>query len=660
MSKNNNSLGLEKLRQQIDEIDERLLELFANRRQISAEVIKAKAESATPVRDFEREEQLLRERIATGGQLGLDRHFITKIFQEIIDDSVRTQHLHLLRQENLPKDLKIAYNGISGSYCQLALLQHFTRRQISQDIALQLLGFPTFSEVINALNEGRVKYALVPIENTTRGSINEVSELIIKNDCYIVGEEKLRIDHCLLGMEPINIKSLKKIYCSYFAALDCRTFLDELNLPVEIFTDSAIAAKTVIDRQDKFTATIASSEAAQIYGLEILKRGISDTRDNYVRSLLLSKTQESFDIRIPCKTAIIFATAHNPGALVENLLIFKKRGINLTKLDSYPVPDNPWEELFYLDFSGNLLDQNVADAIHELSYSTRLLRTLGSFPAIDIPKCELTPNKLNVLNTAKEKSANQNPKQGEESEINTFKRTEVSVGSIIVGGGNFEFFIGSKDLAIDQLIPFGEKIKCSGFDNLVVGDIQELESRFNEKNMNLNFADFLSNIKGCGLNLIGEFFSASTYSNFFELQLFSQQSLINVNLQKQIARSSSAFMLLREPSSSRKEFLEAVDKFLLFGNHQLILCDKGQLALGSDRKFVIDMATLSRLRESIHLPIIVDLRESVASYDECLPIVTALKVIGINGVMLNLNLEEDLLTPLTFEGLINLAQKINR
>jgi len=381
------SAALENLRQKLNEVDVGLIDLLATRRQISSEIAKAKSADGMPLRDAKREQEILVEYIKKGKQKGLDAHFVTKVFHEIIDDSVRLQFEYLQARANSEATssqmVRVAFHGIEGSYSHLAALKHFSKHG---DQAV-FLGRNTFQEVIKAVESGHADYAILPIENTTSGGINDVYDLLLHSQISIVGEEKYRIDHSLIAGKKVPLSQIKRIFCRPSVVTECSAFLSKLqDVKIEYLSDSALSVKKIKEDGDFTQAAIASQEAAQMFDMVVLEPLIANQAENFNRYIIAARKPVKVDSRIPCKTSLVMATAQKAGALVEALLAFRDRGINLTKLESRPIPGNPWEEMFYVDFEGNLSDTRVEEALNDITKGVRFIKVLGCYPSYDLSR----------------------------------------------------------------------------------------------------------------------------------------------------------------------------------------------------------------------------------------------------------------------------------
>ena len=451
------STSLVELRERIDSLDKRLLETLSQRLEIARQVMEIKDAENLPLRDVPREKSLLRNLITDGRALGLDAHFITKIFHEVIAEGNRVQQDYLQSKLNgLPtrQSLRVAFQGIDGSYSHLAGRNLFSAAKSGESTRADFVGFSSFQEAVRAVENGDCDYAILPIENTTSGAINDVYDLLLNSKVSIVGEEKLLVEHCLVALETVPLSHLKRIYCSPLAVSECSTFLATIpECATEFSNDSATAVKRLQDSKERLHAAIASEEAAEMFGLTVLQRGISNQESNFTRYLLVAKSPTKVDSRIPAKTSIVMNTLNKPGALVEALLVFREQGINLTKLEIRPIPSNSWEEMFYIDFLGNLDAPQVKSALAELTKLVRFTKVLGCYPACDIEPtavatedsmavsgAEQTPSSTTTteaVKTAPPKAPSKDKGYTLVTRDHKATNTVIQVGGVSIGDGNF-------------------------------------------------------------------------------------------------------------------------------------------------------------------------------------------------------------------------------
>jgi chorismate mutase/prephenate dehydratase len=277
----------------------------------------------------------------------------------------------------LPKRVVVGYQGTDGAYSKIAAERHFAGRCAE----LVCVGFNTFAELLNAVIGEQIHFAMQPIENTTAGSINDAYDLLARLDLHLVGEEVLKIEHCLAVLPGTRIEEVRHVYSHPQALLQCSLFLESLKgADAHVFTDTAMAMKKVRDEGKREQAAIAGEHAAALYGLEVLARDIANQRNNFTRFVVAAKQSAEFPLDVACKTSLILTARHEKGALVRCLNVLAEAGLSLTKIESRPRPNTPWEYIFYLDFEGNLKDPNVARAIDGVRANTLSLRILGSYP----------------------------------------------------------------------------------------------------------------------------------------------------------------------------------------------------------------------------------------------------------------------------------------
>jgi chorismate mutase/prephenate dehydratase len=302
---------LDDLRRGIDAVDAQIIDALARRRQLAGQVAVAKDEQGAPLRDALREERLLAHLIGMGRTAGLDAHFVTRVFHEIIDDSVRSQQLHLLPDYNRPELKTVAFQGIEGAYSELAGRKFFAP---SEDRSV-FVGHTTFEQVVDAVEDGSADFGILPVENTTAGSINDVYDLLSLAQVSIVGEEVLRVEHCLLGTEEVPLASLRRVLSHPQALAQCMKFLAKLpHCEPQPYTDTAMAVRLVREHGDPSWAAIASEDAGRRYGLTVLRRNVEDQQHNFTRFVVIARRAVRVDARIPCKTSIVMATSHEEGS----------------------------------------------------------------------------------------------------------------------------------------------------------------------------------------------------------------------------------------------------------------------------------------------------------------------------------------------------------
>lgn len=272
-------------------------------------------------------------------------------------------------------ELKVAFQGESGAYSEMAALQHF-----GPDI--ELAPHKTFSDVFEAVENGKGDCAIVPIENSMEGSVNETYDLMLNTKLMVSSEVYLRVVHCLISYGDSSIEQVKVVYSHPQALAQCRNFLKSHKFEAVPFYDTAGSVKMLKEMRIDNAAAIAGERAAQIYGMKILAKSIEDSKSNYTRFLVL-KDRDSGPTGND-KTLMIFTTKHTPGALHKVIEEFASREINLTMIMSRPTKEKPWEYNFYVDFEGHRSDQKIRECIEHLKDRTVFLKVLGSYPKVGV------------------------------------------------------------------------------------------------------------------------------------------------------------------------------------------------------------------------------------------------------------------------------------
>ena len=375
---------LNEIRETISKLDSDLLDILMQRQSCTNLVAEAKIKAQIPVRDPEREEQLLIKLIKNGQKKGLNAHFITKLFHVIIEESVLNQQALLAAHANPEsKDpvYRIAFLGDRGSYSYLATRKYFTRRtnQIHE------IGCQSFNEIINKVETDQADYAVLPIENTSSGSINEVFDLLQHTHLSIVGELTHPVEHALLVSGKTELSQINVIYAHPQVFSQCSHFLAELgDIEVKPCDSTSSAMLHVSEAQQNNIAAIGSIAGGKLYGLKELRSQLANQKENHSRFIVVARNAVTVPLQIPAKTTLVMSTMQTPGALVDALTVLKNNDINMTKLESRPVNGNPWEEMFYLDVMGNIDDGPMQESIEQLKGMTRHCKILGCYPTEEV------------------------------------------------------------------------------------------------------------------------------------------------------------------------------------------------------------------------------------------------------------------------------------
>ncbi|HGM5996585.1 bifunctional chorismate mutase/prephenate dehydratase [Serratia marcescens] len=368
------------LRKRISALDLKLLALLAERRELAIEVGKTKLHSHRPIRDKERERDLLDALIAAAKPYDLDGFYVTRLFQLIIEDSVLTQQALLQHQLNPVSQhaARIAFLGPKGSYSHLAARQYAARHF---DRLIEC-GCQKFQDIFAQVETGQADYAILPIENTSSGSINEVYDLLQHTSLSIVGELTNPIDHCVLVAGDSDLSQIETVYSHPQPFQQCSQFLNRFpHWKIEYTESTAAAMEKVAKLNSPKVAALGSEAGGALYGLQVLEHNLANQQQNITRFIVLARKAIDVSEQVPAKTTLIMATGQQSGALVEALLVLRDNGIIMTKLESRPINGNPWEEMFYIDVQANLRADAMQKALRDLAPITRSLKVLGCYPS---------------------------------------------------------------------------------------------------------------------------------------------------------------------------------------------------------------------------------------------------------------------------------------
>ena len=371
------------LREKISSLDEKLLALLAERRGLAVEVGKAKLLSHRPVRDIDRERDLLDRLIQLGKAHHLDAHYITRLFQLIIEDSVLTQQALLQQHLNKinPHSARVAFLGPKGSYSHLAARQ-YAARHFEQFIES---GCAKFADIFNQVETGQADYAVVPIENTSSGAINDVYDLLQHTSLSIVGEMTITIDHCVLVSGTTDLESIDTVYSHPQPFQQCSKFLNRYpHWKIEYTESTSAAMEKVAQANSPRVAALGSEAGGVLHGLQVLEHIEANQTQNITRFVVLARKAINVSDQVPAKTTLLMATGQQAGALVEALLVLRNHNLIMTKLESRPIHGNPWEEMFYLDIQANLESPEMQKALKELGEITRSMKVLGCYPSENV------------------------------------------------------------------------------------------------------------------------------------------------------------------------------------------------------------------------------------------------------------------------------------
>jgi chorismate mutase / prephenate dehydratase len=641
---------LDDLRREIDGVDVQILDALARRRKLSGRVIEAKDEQGTPIRDELREERLLADLIARGRDRGLDAHLVTRVFHEIIDDSIRSQQLHLMPGYNRAELKTVAFQGIEGAYSELAGRKFFAAT-VDQSV---FVGHSTFEHVVDAVEDGGADFGMLPVENTTAGSINDVYDLLSCAQVSIVGEEVLRVEHCLLGVGNVPLTSLRRVLSHPQALAQCMKFLSKLpNCEPQPYTDTAMAVRLVHERQDPTWAAIASEEAGKRYGLTLLRRNIEDQVHNYTRFLVIAKHPMRVDSRIPCKTSVVMATSHDEGSLLHALNVLHEYRINLTKLESRPIPGMPFQYIFYIDFEGNTADAQIQEALSRLRSVTTSLKVLGSYPSQH--RARTAPHVQAVAVQAPQPDptvAMPDPVAAAKVSYRLASRahrpddTVIDVRGVKVGGARFVVIAGPCAVeSREQIFRCARAVKEHGGAMLRGGCFKPRTSPYSFQGLGFEALAMLAEAgREYDLPIVTEVLSpqdVEPVARVADVLQIGARNMQNFSLLAEVGRATRPVLLKRGMMSTMDEFLNAAEYILDRGNHQVILCERGIRTFETATRSTLDLGSIPLLKMLTHLPIMVDPSHAAGRRDLVIPLAMAAYAVGPHGIIVETHPEPE-------------------
>lgn len=379
---------LSELRLKINAVDSKLLNLLSERHKIAIEIAKIKQQKHISIRDKSREQDLLRSVIEQSVSLELNADYITRLFTLIMEDSVLTQQTLLQNQINHNSEsvARIAFLGPKGSYSHLAARQYAARHF---DNIIEF-GCNTFEAIFNQVESGGADYGILPVENTTSGSINEVYDLLQSTSLSIIGELSNPIRHCLLASCETTLDKITTVYSHPQPFIQCNQFIHRFpHWNIEYCASTAAAMERVAELNSESVAAIGSQAGGELYHLQVVEHNLANQSQNITRFIVVARKPINVALEIPAKTTLTIATGQNSGALVDVLLVLKEQQISMTKLESRPIPGNPWEEMFYIDLLANLASNQMQQALKKLMPFCRSLNILGCYPSETVNPVEI-------------------------------------------------------------------------------------------------------------------------------------------------------------------------------------------------------------------------------------------------------------------------------
>jgi chorismate mutase/prephenate dehydratase len=374
-------MDLLQLRDELDEIDKQIVELYEKRMGVCAEVAAYKIENGKRVFDKDRERQKL-EAVTRLTHSEFNARGIRDLFEQIMCISRKLQYQMIAENNGMGKlsfmemdgidckKCRVVFQGAEGAYSQAAMMKYFGDEVASFNV-------DTFRDAMLAIDEGSADFAVLPIENSSAGIVSEIYDLLVEFENYIVGEQIIKIEHCLMATPGTKLEDIKTVYSHPQSLMQSSHYLFEKGWQQISMKNNAFAAKKVADEKDKTQAAIASEMAAKIYGLDILEKGVNDLKTNSTRFIIV--TNQKVFASNASKISLCFEIDHESGTLYRALSHLMYNGLNMNKIESRPLAGRNWEYRFFLDFEGKLTDSAVKNALRGLREETRNMKILGNY-----------------------------------------------------------------------------------------------------------------------------------------------------------------------------------------------------------------------------------------------------------------------------------------
>ena len=373
---------LGELRNRIDEIDEQIVALYEERMEVCKGVAEYKIANGKKVFDRAREDEKL-QKVSALAHNEFTSHGVQELFEQIMSMSRKLQYQMLADagstgrlpfigvQELDTAHARVVFQGAEGSYSQAATKRFFGEGVNSYSVE-------TFRDAMAAIEEGSADYAVLPIENSTAGIVSEIYDLLVEFENYIVGEQIIPIEHCLMALPGTRLSDIRTVYSHPQSLMQSARYLQEHpNWRQISLKNNAFAARKVAEEGDVSQAALAGAYAAEVYGLTVLEQGVNDSKNNSTRFIIVTN-QKVFRTDAD-KISICLEIPHKSGSLYHILSHFIYNNLNMTKIESRPIEERSWEYRFFIDFDGNLSQSAVKNALRGLREEARSMKILGNY-----------------------------------------------------------------------------------------------------------------------------------------------------------------------------------------------------------------------------------------------------------------------------------------
>ncbi len=529
-------------------------------------------------------------------------------------------------------NLKIGFQGEKGAYSEKAI------KYLYRDRKVENIPFRTSYAVIDALKKDMIDYGLLPIDNTIVGNISHTYDLLVENKLTILKEVIIPINHCLIVNPDVTKDKIKTIYSHPAAISQCEVFLRGYpNAEIIPTYDTAGSAKLIANKKLMDTAAIASSESAELYGLNILAQKIEDYPHNQTRFVLITNEdiQLENDTVAPWKVTAVFNTLDQPGMLFKCLGVFEKHNLNMTMLTSRPHKTEPWKFNFFVDLDGHSHDEHISSAFDEIKSMVGFLHVLGSYHRY---QADEDFEFRTVSGTKTEKNEN--------APLYSLSRksepTIVKVNDLEIGGDEFIIMAGPCSVeGRHQMIESSKIVAENGAQILRGGAFKPRTSPYSFQGLG---EEGLRLLKEAGekykMPTITEVISpddVGLVADYVDMLQIGARNMQNFVLLQEVGKTQKPILLKRGMMSTVKELLLSAEYILAKGNPNVILCERGIRTFETATRNTLDISAVPLLKEKTHLPIIVDPSHATGIATLIEPISKAAMAVGADGIMVEVH-----------------------
>jgi chorismate mutase/prephenate dehydratase len=640
------------LRERLGDLDQRIVALIAERFRVVGDVAKEKAASDAAIRDPDRERQVLAAVEHIARTEGAPVNLVRRIYRDLLAESVSRQ---VSSRSGLQREvaLRVAVRG-EHSFGFLAAQKYLATR----DVESELVVTRSYQAAVDALQAGEVDLAVLPIENTAAGSIDETYDLLREHEVSIVGEETSSVDYCLCGVSDVPLGAISHVLAAVDGLEQCSRFLQSLpNASQVLHFDTGEAMRLVHAAGDSTQVAIGAPEAAAAHGLVVLRRGIANHAENYTRFVVLARHPVPVELNAPCKTSLILITRHEQGSLMRSLGVLVASGHSMTKLESRPRPGRPFEYMFFIDFEGNVAEPRTSDALDDLRSTALHLKVLGSYPATttrgdaqpgDATPLVPVPVENDVLETVlpprpATKSSKNYRLAGRGARADD---TVIPVGNLLIGGGGFLVMAGPCSVeSPEQINATARAVREAGAQILRGGVFKPRTSPYAFQGLGWEGLELLAAAgRATGMPIISEVMAVDQVRRMAEMVDILQvgtRNMQNFDLLRELGKVDRPILLKRGLSSTIDEWLGAAEYILAIGNQQVMLCERGIRTFETTTRNTLDLCAIPVLRELTHLPVIVDPSHGTGHRAYVPPMAKAARAAGAHGLLIEVHPDPD-------------------